>query len=478
MACTLQFVDSVATSPTVRLDLSDDSKWTVLRPGTDFSPPPLKRSVASTLLQDGGAIPAAAYDLRTITLELALGTTTADGTASALQDLYQELDRPGGNILLWQEHTTNPIFFRTFRTSASSVRRLGFADGKRKRIQVEIPAEPFGYGIEETLTDVTVDNDPAGATNPNYFDVSSVKGDVEAPMRIKKQQTGSTVAAPFVFLTAARRRGTVANVPYLLQAEAMTQATDTSIQANDTGMSGAGSNYSQCDFSTDATMARRLRVDEWPSSPSTDARGTYRVFGRFRKPTSSDEIRVQLRVGGPQAGGFGTSPSILLPEVTLSDLTSPQHMDLGLVQIPVGTGARFNGPSGEELPAEGPRVELWAARDSGTGNLDIDYLIWVPADDRLAIVESTAGWDVSADSGVVMDSYADLLYAHRDTGDAVVNSAVGQVTGSLPMLSPGVTNRIWYIDAVGPAVIHLISVSRTFELSYWPRYLSIRPAST
>jgi hypothetical protein len=469
----MRFVDSITANPTVRLDLHDQDVWWVA-PGTRLDPPPPKRARVSTLLADGAHYPATAYDDRLIQLRLVLQGLTDNAAATQIQRLARELDRDG-NILQYQPRAvTHPVFFRTQRLGLSALNAFRVETGYR--IEADIPAEPFAFGVEQDLGTFTIANDPAAAVaNPTRVDIAGVLGDVEAPTLVKKQVAGAGgLVGLAVNLFTLRRRGDPSGVPYLLQAEAMTQGTDTTTQANDAAFSGGSNNWSRCTFGT-ATLATRLSLMQWPASPSVDARGTYRVFARVRKTVGTDTIRVQLRAGGPESGGVA---AVTLPTVTLPFTTTLHLIDLGLVQIPVGVHARSRGPSGVEMAAEGTRVELWASRPAGTGSLDVDYLLWVPADDTLALTELTETWNASGDSGVVFDSSLDGLYAHRDTGDVVVNNGVGRVSGRLPMLSPGVTNRLYILEGVGPTVANDVAVSQDWQISYWPRYLHVRPPST
>jgi hypothetical protein len=123
----LAFVDSIAASPVVRLEMSGMTQGPFnMRVGTRFDPPPLKRSIPSSLLADGGAPTSASYDNRTIVLQLQPMVNgvamAADAAAAQMQLLYRELDRPA-NILRYQAGTTSPVFFRTYR-SGPGLRRL------------------------------------------------------------------------------------------------------------------------------------------------------------------------------------------------------------------------------------------------------------------------------------------------------------------------------------------------------------------
>ncbi len=163
----LAFVDSIAAAPTVRLDLSGGVRGPFnLREGSRFDPPPLKRAIPASLLADGGVPVAAAYDNRTIELRLQIMSggilEDADSSATYLQLLQRELDR-SSNILRYQAGTSTPVFFRTYRAGPDSID----FDPNNRELVISLLAEPFAYGIEETLSTVTVWNDPAEGTTLN-----------------------------------------------------------------------------------------------------------------------------------------------------------------------------------------------------------------------------------------------------------------------------------------------------------------------
>jgi hypothetical protein len=614
----LQFVDSVASSPTVRLDLNDGSTWNMLE-GTEFPPPPLRRAVAQTLLTDGGVIPSSAYDLRVLTLVLGLNASTADAAAEALQALFRELDRPA-NLIRWQPHgVTNPVFFRTFRTSVEAVLRHGQPDNRRKTLTVNIPAEYAAYGLLETpVSGVTVSTNPAAAVNGCFVDVDyavpsnanpyfetdvtnwtpingptltrstaqahegvasmlitpdgasadpraqseaiavvagrsyfgqgwlrspgtptvgitirwysdaggsafvsesgslaaltadtwtyssvtgvapsgavsmrlapkysgtpaaattlfvdeaivgpslGVKGDVEAPAIIEWPSGGVLLARQT--LMAVRRRGDPSAAPFLFQAEALTQGTDTTTQPNDANFSGAGSNYSRCTFAT-ATMQTRLSTTTIGTS-GVDLRGRYRVFMRYRKNSpTTDPINLQLRWGDT------VSTTTLVHNDVYSTLSTGLIVaaDLGEVSIPAGYDP-VTDSSGVELPVSNAfKFELRAERTSGTSTIDFDFLVFVPADDRLAILQ----WQKSSDD-YVLDAVNNSAHAVDGSGN-VLSIAAPAISGGLPMLSPGQTNRIYMFRAVNDLQSWTLTTVSPVSVSYYPRYLTVRPAST
>ena len=605
MGYDVQFVDSIAESPTTRLNLSLPP-WRV-RDTTTFGQASLRRAVVSTLLADGERYPAAAYDNRMLTLVVRVDADSDDAVAAAKQQLYRELDRPT-NILRYRPGTSLPVFFRTFRTTPDAVTWNPF----EKEATVRIPAEPFALGLRETLTTVTVSNDPdspapananpyfetnannwtpvggsfarstaqfhqgaasglltpdgasaqvrvesdqvtvtAGSSyrasawmrcastrsvdvNINWFgnsgatylststatiavtagtwtygeliatapagadratvqvsmtgtppasdlvyvdeamiraddigqavDVTGVLGDVETPLYLSvgsEIQTGG----PNTTAIAVRRRGTPSAAPAVVQAEDMgSSSVDTTVQPYDAAMSGTGSNYMRCTFSSTTALADRLSLTNWPSGASVDIRGTYRLFVRYRKSVSGDTITMRWRIS-----------NLVGDTYTLPAGTSPAWQDLGLISIPVGLDPVYDGLSGTELPAGGlSSLHIQAGRTSGSGNLDTDALRLVPADDRLDLVQ----WPSYASaSALVLDSTRNWAYPLGSSGEVrATGDYLGQIAGAAPMVSPGVTNRVHFVRNVGPTVV-LDTRTLTTDVTpyYWPRYLYVRP---
>jgi hypothetical protein len=463
----LDFVDTIAASPSVRLNLADGDTWNVGRDGTDFPPPPLKRVIASTLMQDGATIPASAFDLRRITLDLFVDGATADDTATALQTLHRELNRPT-NLLRWWEGTTHPVFFQTKRASASAVTvRPGPPDGRKKRVTVELLAEPFALGLrEDPVILQTVDTNPANA-NGCFLDVTTVKGDVETPAFIR--WPSASIADDLETLFATRRRGTPSAAPFLFQAEAMTQGTNTTTQVNDANFSGSGNNHSLCTFTT-ATMQTRLSTLDLGTA-SVDLRGRYRVFLRYRKNTSSDGVNLQLRWGDADGWLVIDNPVFAAPNTT-----SITTADLGEIQIPVGFDPVYD-PTGTELVvSDSFSLALRAERTSGAGTANFDFFELVPADDRLAIVH----WndDTSSPTDHWMLDARDNSASARNSSGQIISAGAPSITGGLPMLTPNQSNRIYMIRSMRATDSWLLTTVANVSVSYWPRYLSVRPAST
>jgi hypothetical protein len=259
----------------------------------------------------------------------------------------------------------------------------------------------------------------------------------------------------------------------VLQAESLTMGTDTSLPGNDVLMSGSGSNYARTTFSTAIAMTTRLSSgggQEHPTAASMDARGRYRVFSRHRKSVAGDVIKVRLNLASNGLAVTGDT-------VTLAaNHTDPFYADLGVYNIPMGYDPVTDGFSGTEVAAHGLFVDFQAERTSGTGNLDTDVFLWVPADVNLAFINWPA---TGGATDFIVDGKANQVYA-RGSSSEVRTHEITNVVSRLPMIAPGVTNRFFFIRDVGQTAStgDVISGSTQLTPYYWPRYLTVRPATT
>lgn len=463
MGLVCQFVDSIAAAPSLRLDLDADP-WTTKR-DTDFGFPQLRRAGASTLLTDGEHISASAYGNRILSLRLQVDTASVDDTATEVQKLVRELNRPAN--LLRTQLGSAPVFFRTFRSSPD--RWLIHTDGSFLNIDAEVIAEPFALGLrEDPVVLATVDTNPANA-NGCFLDVTGVKGDVEAPAIIRWPSSAIVDDRETVFAT--RRRGAPSGAPFLLQAEAMTQGTNTTTQVNDVNFSGGGNNYSRCTFTT-ATMQTRLSILDL-GTPSVDLRGRYRVLLRYRKNTSTDGINLQLRWG--DADGWAPIDNDVYATPNITTITTAH---LGEISIPVGQDPVVDPATGVEMVvSDSFSLALRAERTSGAGTIDFDFLLLVPADDRFGIVHWNDDSTSPTDHWILATVNGSSSAHARDSSDQII-SAGAPILPSLPMLSPNQTNRIYMLRSTRPADAWNLTTIPNVSISYQPRYLSVRPAAT
>jgi hypothetical protein len=283
-------------------------------------------------------------------------------------------------------------------------------------------------------------------------------------------------------MLAVRRRGTPSALPIVLQAEDMAQGAVTTTQPNSALMSGpAGNNFSRTTFVASTSMTQRLS-GTFPPSAGVDARGTYRVLARVRQNTSTDVIDVRLRWGGIDVQRTGTT--VRLPADTGPSTPTIKYVELDVIQVPVDYDPVYRGPSGVEIAAEGLFVAFDAQRVSGAGSLDIDCLLFIPADDTLEMIT----WPAAAGGPTVVDYMAmggtsPAAYARGAAGQVVSTEAV-EIAGQGLMISPGRTNRVYVARDTGTGTALTgagddIAGSVTLTPSYYPRYLSpVRPVSS
>lgn len=454
------FVDSVATGAAVRLDLNDGVVWR-LQDGSEFPPPPLRRSATSTMLTDGVTYPASAYDNRTIRLELLLQAATADLAAAELQKLARELDRPPpapgepNNVFRFSPHTTTPVYFRTFRSETTRIEVIPDDTGGRHWVTVTVMAEPFALGTEVSLGTITVTNNPASGTNPLFFDVASPLGHVETPLYLRSLSANALNGT--TCLLATRRRGTPSSGVYFMQCESMTQGTDTAANAD---ANASGGNESTCTFATDINARNRVSAVLPSSTPGDDLRGTYRIFVRHQPSATGSSIMSRIRFADATTGVDG-------PELPIPDSTTYQLVDYQtLYQVPYGSAGAADG-YGASLGAGGTTIYVRTRRFSGTASLAYDYVLLAPADAELAMVTwpsspSTATW--------VFDGPRDDVYWRGVSPNHAVSSSgvSADYNGGLPMLSPGQASRVFFVVLSG-------TITKTTDLvaSYWPRYLDV-----
>jgi hypothetical protein len=454
----------MTASPTVLLDLHDGNPFRVSY-GWDMSPAKYDKGWASSPMRHGARNTRSVAQNITLTIQLEMRSTTDSAAATAIENLGRQL--AANNILKVQTGAPNPVFYRTFGNPdyAMQVRNTLL---RTTQLQLQIDAEPFAYGVRVDLGTFTVSNDPTAATNPCRFDVTGVQGDVATPLMLVSTTTGST-GAPSGLTNkwshfATRRRGTPGNYSNLVQGEAMTLGTDASTVAD---ANAAGGSKARISFATNTTLTPLRLSDSFPANgvSTVEARGEYRVYARVAQTVAGDTISLQL--------GYGSSStSLVLNDAQIVPaVTSFCFVDLGFVPVPTYADPGTLGYSGVASKVQMPFIGLYASR-TGTGNLDIDYLYFVPADESTLIVKFPSNDTTYAIDGTT--EAGGSVYAFTTALDEVISTgAAPQITagGGFPELIPGATNRIHFIRNVDPTgVSDPVGNTTTFAAYYWPRW--------
>jgi hypothetical protein len=468
-----QFVtDFLTSTPTVTLDINSASTGIWVDDGYNLDPPKYAKGYAASTLRHGSQPTSSVAGNRILQIPLVLNTTDRDAAATAIQNLGAQISVD--NFLKVQFGST-PVFFRTFADPdyAWEVKKTLTQESK---VTLTLEAEPFAYGPRVTITGspFTVSNNPANGTNPCRFDVTGVLGDVPTPLFMLITSTGSTGAPSGVTNKwshiATRRRGTPSNYSNVVQAENMTQGLNATVTADATMSGGSKSRISF------GTTINSLRLsDTFPENGTAvaDARGEYQVYGRFAKTVAGDVITVQLGYGASS-----TSP-VLNDTVTLPAVTGPFTTLLGKVPVPPWSDPVSHGyAGGAQLKVLLAFVGLYAARVSGSGSLDVDYLYFVPADDRTLIVrwpstDTTYAIDGTTPEGGSVYSMNTAV----DTINTIASPPAITGGGGFPELIPGQTNRIHFLRNVDPTgATDPLTDTTTIQAYYWPRWReAVRP---
>jgi hypothetical protein len=468
VATILQLVPSVgSTSPTLDLNTPGAGLYQLRTdPEPDFSPPPLRRATAGTLLADGQLVSASAYDNRTVRFTLRLLSATTGQKQTALTTLYRELDKEQAVLRLQFPDASASTWYRLLRSPTAPVRRLR-PDGKALLVDLELLAEPFGLGAPVTaVSAATVNNDPAAGSNGCYLDVTGVTGDVEAPAKIQMSANSNNMAP----ILAVRRHGTVTDIAPIVQAESATQGTDTTTGADSAMSNGSRSRTS---FATVSAMATRLTVDLPYSGglPRTAARGTYHLFAMVASSASSNTFKIQMQV----VSAFGGSIPMVtgVPVTYAATDTSRRLVDLGLLAVPVGPDPFYDG-YGAEASVGSAQVLMQAQRVSGSGSLDWDYVAAMPADEEYMETATTY-------LDIVADGMQDVVYTPGGFGEvtAAAVPAIPRVS-AIPMLTPNQTNRIYFLrpDGIGTGAVRgpdTKTRTAAVTITYNPCYLAWAP---
>lgn len=468
-----RFVDSIASAPTVRLDLNDEVSWFV----KSFSAPPprLRRSMSSNSMRDGVHVGSSTYDARTLTIELENIKSTQDTGATEIQKLWRELDRPDNYLMYQPTGATKPVFFRLYRSDASQLEDV-IAQAAMRTITIELLAEPFALGLKESIAAATVTNNPLAGTNPCYFDVTGVLGDVAAPMVWWDSSANSEEMRTIAVQHKAA--GGLENV--FTQAESVTLGTDTTNPGGgpDAAMSGTGTNnYVRTSFST-AIMTTRLT---WAPG---DISGRWRVlaFVRRNATTSTLTVRALRHVYNPTTTTVWTGDTVTVPATASTRLV----LDLGIVSLSARADKVVGHSTSTNTLAIGDMV-FQAARSGGSDTLDWDVLMLLPAGGQYAELADVTSAVVSATghTRVLIDGVEEVAAALSAAGDpttggTTIKPAVARLTGGFPYLLPNQSNRIhvipWRSSASTGA--STVTTTTTVTAAYWPRYLFVRPVST
>jgi hypothetical protein len=467
-----QFVtDFLTATPTVSLDINSQTVGLMVADGYNLDPPKYLKGYAASSLRDGSTPVNSVAGNRILSIPIVVTTATRDLAATAIELLGQQI--AVDNFLKVQFGST-PVFFRTFADPeyAWEVKKTLTHSSQ---ITLELEAEPFAYGLRVNAGSFTVSNDPANGTNPCRFDVTGVTGDVPTPLFMLATSTGAS-GAPSGLVSkwthvGMRRRGTPSGYSNLIQAEDMTQGTGAVVTA-DAAMSNGSK--SLIGFGTPGLTLRLSDTFPGNGTATAEARGEYIVYGRFAKTVASDIVTVQLGYGASS-----TAPVMNDAKTLPAGAAGPYTVELGKVPVPPFSDPVSHGyAGGADLKVLLGFVGLYVARTAGSGSVAVDWLYFMPADDRTLISRFPATDVTYAIDGTTREGGS--VYSINTALDTVQTIASPpQIVGGggFPELIPGLTNRVHFLRHVDPTgTVDARTDTTTIQCYYWPRWReAVRP---
>ena len=440
----VQLVDQPDLAATVRFDFNgDDLRWPD-HDSFDLGSPPL--------LGDPDGV-GSEYGLRALAFRLMI-RGGSHAVALALQaQLARELQRNENWLLFQLSPTAAPVWFKVYRSSpgAVSLAEVDVDDetGSTWQIGVSLVADPFAYGERVILGPYTVTNSPSVGVNPMRVTLPDIKGDAPAPLDIWCD--GSYYTFGLVALSQVR-------LPWK-EAEDCTLGTGTTVAA----LAGAsGGQVATISFG-DTSHTLRLTWDLDVDLAGDDIR-TYL--------TQHPEVRVVAQVGvGPSVGVYtiqAQAGSVLGDKVTIDLSRAPNStwlVDLGVLSLTTGA-------AGEAPTDDLPDVELIVGRTSGTGSLNVDFLLLVATEQVL-----TFGAELATSALMTfVDSEREQIVPVTGTIDAprLRANPPGAARGGFPKVHPGEATELMWIAGSGafdPVAAINMAGTADLTLAYRPQHL-------
>lgn len=470
MAGTVQIVTAVGSSGVVLMDLNSAPTGVGSRLGSRADVKLADVQMAGSSDQpfswSGTASAGAPGALvsRQITVPVVLSGNSADGLAVQVA-LLQSLTRTRFILKVQRHGATQPVWLRCAPCAPRLDTQVSAAGQPTTMATGTLVAstEPYAIGARVDVGPHTITQNPASGT-PWVWDINNVAGDALTPLVLRWQDDTITAAEDRLFVST-RRRGTPPALSGLV-----VQAEDATITAAGpgaavftgdstfSGSSGVGATYSS---GGDWTISV-----PFPGLVGVEAPGVYRLLVRCRRgSTAAGKLFSLVAQVGPQrmVGTFTVGGN------------DTRVIDLGLVQVPIGTPPFLAAP---ETPtqAAAPTVSLTVVYPSAAaGTFEVDWLALVPADQDAGVLDVGAPVP-GAGMCVVLDGWDQQPRVYDgDPFTALSPVAQGATAlgwiGGAPRLRPG-SNRLYMIAGLGVSTAAARTPATSFAVSgsYWPRY--------
>lgn len=239
-------------------------------------------------------------------------------------------------------------------------------------------------------------------------------------------------------------------------------------------------------FTTTASNALRASFGTPENFNFATMRGKYAVLARMRQVNGSfghvtvslvfkqgDFIAATLRANPILSGTNGNTAG--WPITYFGDITLP----------PIGTQIPSSDGYGEAVQEFASGIlEIWAERSTGTANVYLADIIFLPFDEGLFSIEATAFNSGATPYYTIVDNTG---YSSRGTEGAVAYvfqsgsgpANIAQIRGDVFTLQPGVRNRIYLLTVgtfSGVADRSQVPENATVRVNIVPRWQGVRDA--
>ena len=310
--------------------------------------------------------------------------------------------------------------------------------------EVELPLDNSSAGGKATGGVTIYNHDDATTGHDNWVEVAAadVVGNLPAPLRLKITNTSGSTLLTNYFYQAVNAHFAPTTFAHVVEGEGA-YGTSTVADANSSGTSGFGR------ASWVGAINHNLYLMGWTIANAKliqTAGGFFRVLARFANtPPTGIELRLSVKADPP--------PALLTtlwqgPKMTA---TGNKLQDLGVLQLPPGASSQNHGDIGLLLTAE----------YGGTGQLDVDFLHFTPANSTRTIKQ--AGFELLAGDAVINDGSEKRVYMLKSATSTEFN--IFESYDSALYVWPNQDQRIILLHDEGAAMV----IARTWLVEAWYR---------
>lgn len=446
----IQIVDAISASPTVLLDLNNESPLGVS--AFDAPPPQLVRNLLQTQARDGATDAGSVYGDRVIDIDIDHYAASQDLSASTFQTLARLLSDPRGQWLKYQPNgATKPVFFRLRRGDITAIAALN-ASAALKEIHLTLPAEPFAYGLAVQGSVAAIANDPTAGTNPMRYAFPAVEGDVATPVQLLfPDVSGSRFDRGMISMCSGPSAPAATIYSSTPSTSAVAGWAFAANFADATAVGGTTARFTK----SSGTLSQSAFMSFNPVPP-----GDYRVVARMRTP-----VAVTVKLEQTFASSILNTASVNL----VAFAGQWVWRDFGVFHLP-SSKQRNKIPGLSDAAAALASFTLTLSTAAASGDIDFDVAILVPA-----------GLDDDAASSLLLTGLAaaNSTFVDGIEGRFEIAGSPAPMAGGFPTLTPGVPNVMTIVlKALSNGADGGKTQTATLTWLYYPRYLHVRPATS